>query len=329
MPQKSIIKGISIAFCLSFMGQLSAAEFTLRWTLAHQPARVFERAAKAFKQEVEKKSDGRIAVKIEGLSQDPNAKELSPFEVFSMVKKGEVEMCQTYTTYLGHQEKNLWVLDLPYLFRDHQHASRVLDGKIGKNLLASLEPHGVKGLGFTYSGGYRVIASEKKPINKISDFKKLKVRTTDSPVAKSFMQELGANAVYIEDKAHYAKGVEAFESTFARLPGVKEDESKFINVTNHSLFLTSILVNKNFYDKLPSDLQKIVDEAVVKTAQLEREDSIQDNMDQRKLFENSGKVKVVEVSPELHKQMYKAGIKIQKNYENFFTKELIEEIKSN
>ena len=324
-----LFKSISVLFALTAIQTVTAADYTLRWTLAHQPARVFERAAKAFKQEVEKNSNGRIAVKIEGLSQDPNAKELSPFEVFSMVKKGEVEMCQTYSTYLGHQEKNFWVLDLPFLFRDHEHASRVLDGKIGKNLLASLESKGVKGLGFTYSGGYRVIASENKPINKLSDFKKLKVRTPDSPVAKSFMKELGAKAVYIEDKAHYAKGVQAFESTFARLPGVKNDESKYINVTNHSLFLTSILINKDFYEKLPDDLKKIVDEAVQKTAKLEREDSIQDNMDQRKLFEESGKVKVVEASPELHKQMVEAGMKVQKQYENYFSKSLIEDIKSN
>lgn len=323
------MKLLFIFLLASLAGTAFAAEYNIHWVLAHQPARVFERAAKHFAAEVEQKSNGKIKVTILGLTPDGLGQELNPHEAFGKVQSGEVEMCQTYTTYLGHQNKEMWVLDLPYLFKGHEHASRVLDGEIGKSLLVGLESKGVKGLGFTYSGGYRIIPSEKKAIVEPGDFKNLKIKVVDSPVARSYMKELGAKPIYIEDNNHYAKGVEAFETTFARLPAVKGDSSKYINVTEHSLFLTAIIMNKKFYDQLPADLQKIVQDAVLSTAKLEREDSIKDNIEQRKKYEVGNEIKVLGISPELKKFMTDTALKIHKKYEKYFSGNIIEKIKSN
>lgn len=328
MKHYTFTKKIVLALSIVSSSVALSADHTINWVLAHQPARVFERAAKHFAAEVERESKGRIAVNIKGLSTDPNAKELSPYEAFKMVRTGEVEMCQTYTTYLGQQSKDLWVLDLPFLFRDHEHASKVLDGEIGKSLLAGLESKGVKGLGFTYSGGFRVIPSNKA-LTKMSDFKNLKIRTTDSPVAKTYMKNLGATPVFTEDANHYSKGIQAFETTFARLPAVKTEESKFINVTEHSLFLTSIIVNKKFYDSLPDDLKIVVSNAVASTAKLERTDSIKDNDDQRKIIEAGKNTKVVDISTKLKSEMKKSALKVQDDYKNYFSVGLVDQIKAN
>ena len=66
-------------------------------------------------------------------------------------------MSQTYSTVLGKLYNRLWALDLPFLFRSHQHAAAVLDGPIGSELLAGLVPSGLRGLSFTPIGGYRII----------------------------------------------------------------------------------------------------------------------------------------------------------------------------
>jgi C4-dicarboxylate-binding protein DctP len=162
----------------------------------------------------------------------------------------------------------------------------------------------------------------------MEDFKNLKIRTTDSPVAKSYMKSLGAKPVYTEDTNHQAKGIEAFETTFARLPAITDNHSKFINVTEHSLFLTSIIMNKSFYDSLPNDLKDIVSKAVISTAKLERTDSIKDNDDQRKLIETNKTAKVVDISKELKEEMKKTADQTVKKYNTYFTAGLIDQIKS-
>lgn len=298
----------------------------IRWILAHQPARVFERAAKSFAKEVESTSQGRIVVEILGLDKKDTENYISPNKVFTMVQKGEVEMCQTYTTYLGVYDKAMWVLDLPYLFKNHDHASRVLDGAIGRKILDGLESTGVKGMAFTYSGGYRIIPSEKTPITKIGDFKGMKIRITDSPVAAAYLKELGAIPIQVEDANHYAKKADAFETTYARLEGVAGDRSQYINETEHSLFLTSILMNKKFFEGLSPDLQKIVKDALVKTAKAEREDSIKDGAISRENYLKKG-AKIISLDESTKNEMLKKADLVHEKFYTYFGRELIDQIK--
>lgn len=311
---------------LAIAAEQQQQPYKIRWVLAHQPARVFERAAKNFAAEIEKNSKGRVVVEISGLDKNGEGIVLSPSDAFGKVQRGDVEMCQTYTTYLGLLNRSMWALDLPYLFKDHEHATRVLDGKIGARILAGLDGKGVKGMAFTYSGGYRIIPTANKPITKVEDFKDLKIKVSESPVASAYLKELGANPVNIEDADHYAKGVDGYETTYARLENIAGDKSTYINETGHSLFLTSIIINKNFYDKLPADLKKIVADAVLRTAKLEREDSILDGAKAKEEYIKKG-IKVETLSAKERARLMEIAEKVQKKFDNFFPAHLVSDIK--
>lgn len=304
----------------------SEPQHKLRWVLAHEPARVFERAAKHFAQTVQTKSDGKIQVEIIYGESLNNGQPLSADRAFHMVQKGQLEMSQTYTTALGKYNKDLWILDLPFLFRDHGHAAKVLDGEIGHQILAGLEAKGVKGLGFTYSGGFRIIPTKDKELTAMSDFKGQKIRVvSDSPIAFAYLKELGAKPIQTEDQGAYKKGLDGYETTYARLENVKENESKFINETEHSLFLTTILINKDFYNRLSPDLQKILNESAKEAARLERQDSIQDGLTAKEKYQAVG-LKVVHLSAPEKEKMKKVAEKIYKKYDSFFSKGMISKI---
>src|SRR6266540_5169916 len=51
--------------------------------------------------------------------------------------------------------KRMGVLDLPFLWRDYEHAHHVLDGKVGETLAAEHEKLGLKILGWQDNWGYR------------------------------------------------------------------------------------------------------------------------------------------------------------------------------
>ena len=54
-------------------------------------------------------------------------------------------------------------LDMPFIFEDHEHATRVLEGEVGEFLLDKItEKSNVRGMAFTYSGGFRNVLSNKK-----------------------------------------------------------------------------------------------------------------------------------------------------------------------
>ncbi len=259
----------------SFATNGDGPKYKINWLLAHDPIELFEEAAQFFADKVFKETNGQVLVNVVS-----NHKGYSHTQVISMVQGGHYEMTQTYTVGLGEVYNDLWVLDLPYIFDGHEHAERVLNGEVGQKLLAGLSNHGLEGLTFTYSGGFRVIPSSGKTLEKLEDFKGFRVRTGQSPVAKIFFEFLGAVPVVSPAGwgALQARGlINGAETTYPRFYTTEQSNlSKVINDTKHSLFLTSIVVNQDFFNKLPLEFQNIIRSAAIEAGVLERQASIDD-----------------------------------------------------
>jgi len=88
------------------------------------------------------------------------------------------------------------VLGLPYIFRSQEHAFKVLDGEIGKELLLSTEKVWLRGLCF-YDAGSRSFYTIKKPILTPSDLKGMKIRVQKSKTAMDMMQAMGGSGTPI------------------------------------------------------------------------------------------------------------------------------------
>jgi len=233
------------------------------------------------------------------------------------------------TSGVGEIEPNFYALDLPFLFRSHEHAAKVLDGKIGEHLLASLEKSQVRGLAFTYSGGYRVIPSLNRPLAAVKDFNGMRVRTTNSPVSQATLRQLGAVPVPLSlEDGHNAMSfgdIDAAETTYIRVTSVVGEKTKYLNETFHSLFLTSILASDKFYKSLSIENQDALKRAALKAAQIERQDSIDDGVKVKAAFEKQG-VKVVRMSASEEKA-FRAKVKpVYTKFQKVFEKSLVDDI---
>jgi TRAP-type C4-dicarboxylate transport system substrate-binding protein len=51
--------------------------------------------------------------------------------------------------------------------------------------------------------------------------------------------------------------------------------NKVVNDTEHSLFLTSIIVNQDFFNQFDADVQRILSEAAFNAAKIERKESVE------------------------------------------------------
>jgi TRAP-type C4-dicarboxylate transport system substrate-binding protein len=213
-----------LALSLSAMGGVEAKQnYKVKWVLAHEPIGLFKEAAEVFSKDVALKTNGKVTFEILTIPEYElkynSSKKISYGEFLKKVQSGEIEMSQTYTTDLGRLDSSLYVLDLPFLFRDHSHASKVLEGEIGNKLLASLSKFNLRGLAFTYSGGYRIIPGTKK-INRLEDFKGIKIRTSSSPIAQDTFNLLGAKAIPMDlkdiENGISSGKIDEAESTYAR-----------------------------------------------------------------------------------------------------------------
>ena len=220
-------------------------------------------------------------------------------------------------------------LDLPYLFRSHEHATKVLDGKIGQKLLTSLEKSNVRGLAFTYSGGYRVVPSLEKAIRRPEDFKGMRVRTTSSPVAQATLRELGAIPVPMSlatsHDAIHGGDIDAAETTYIRVSAMVGDKAKYLNETFHSLFLTSILASDKFYKSLSPENREALKRAAMAAAKIERKDSIDDGEKVKADFKKRG-IKIVKMSSAQDNALRSKVKSVYGKFENVFEKDLVNDI---
>lgn len=265
----------------------------IRWLIAHEPVELFLRTAEAFKQKIAELTD--------------NAFELEIFTPTSYTKKfgkianhprqygivdpivhmdeGYIEMSQMHITELARWDSpEFYALELPFLFRDHDHATRVLEGPIGQSMLNGLaEESPATGLAFTYSGGFRCIVSDNKIAN-LEDLKNTIFATAPNPITIDTVKALGAtpNTFDIRDFIHAgrAEGFEAnaVETTIPRYLALYKDQSnkRFLINTKHSLFLTSIIISTKFWESMDEETQAKFREATLYASRLERKWSVED-----------------------------------------------------
>jgi len=298
----------------------------IRWVLAHEPIELFIRAAKVFEAEVASKAAGMFEIEVMTLgeySQKYNeGKVISKHELVDLLDAGKIEMSQTYTVSLGQICPDFRALDLPFLFKDHDHASRVFEGEVGQGLLDGLQASGkgVKGLAFTYSGGFRIVPGQEA-VSKIEDLRGMKVRTSFSPVAIDTFKAVGADVVPMEleelTEGIANADVTIGESTYPRVYALGQNKvSKVVNHTEHSLFLTSILVGSKLWDTLSAEEQAIVADAAKVAAAYERQISIADVAKTQARCEQDG-IEVVRLSKEEQERFAQATAHLYDQVESY------------
>lgn len=314
----------------------------IRWLLEHEPVELFLRTARAFDERIRKLTNDQIQVEI--YTKEQYQEKFGTTSVTTdpllLMTNGDIEMTQTQIVNVAQWScHDFFALEMPYLFRDHDHATRVLDGDIGQGLLDSVQKNTPsKGLAFTYSGGYRVIAS-KDPIRVLADMQGLTCLTDVSSVRTDTAKAFGLKVVPYKIARDEIKSIETkigmYENNRARETTLPRYEAEayhaghhYIGATNHSMFLTTILVNKNFYDSLTLDQQSAMEKVSKEVAKIEREWSIQDA---EALARNTVKheqlgIEYHEFSKEEINKLKKATEPLYTKYKDVFSPSLLDDI---
>lgn len=256
------------------------ARFHLRWVLAHEPVSLFEPAARRFSQLVEEGTGGEVRVDVLSLCDYAPGRRLAMGDVQEELRSGRLMMAQLPCVDLGRWHAPFWGLESPFIFRSHEHASRVLDGRIGQGLLDALRPKGLRGLAFTYSGGERILSTAGREIRRVEDLAGLRVRICHTPVAEATMQTLGAQTVQapvaqITQLTREGR-IDAAESTWARYWDQRHDAAQpVVHETSHTFLLTSIVLQERIFQSLPSRYREVLVESARTIASQERQYSLQ------------------------------------------------------
>lgn len=102
-------------------------------------------------------------------------------EQIEAVQLGTQDLVVTSTGPVGNFVSDIKIMDIPFLFRDYDHARKVLDGKIGQDMLAKFPAKGLVALAWS-ENGFRHMTNSKRAINTAADANGLKMRTMENKV---------------------------------------------------------------------------------------------------------------------------------------------------
>lgn len=112
-------------------------------------------------------------------------------EVIEGLMLGTVEATIVSSGTLSNFVQETGVFDIPFLFRDLEHARGVLDGEIGQEILARFDDVGLVALAWGEQG-FRHITNNRGGIDEPSDMAGLKIRTMENPIHITAFETLGA-----------------------------------------------------------------------------------------------------------------------------------------
>jgi tripartite ATP-independent transporter DctP family solute receptor len=126
--------------------------------------------------EIEKGTQGRYKCQ-----QFPNGSLGGEREMIEAVQLGTLDIVNTSTGPVGNFVPEVKIVDIPFLFRDYDHARRYLDSAAGQELLTKFPSKGLVALAWT-ENGFRHMTNSKRAIVKPADTSGLKMRTMENKV---------------------------------------------------------------------------------------------------------------------------------------------------
>jgi tripartite ATP-independent transporter DctP family solute receptor len=117
-------------------------------------------------------------------------------EAIEQAQVGAIAFARVSVGALGPVVDELNVFNLPYVFRNTEHAQKVMDGDIGKELLDKVTNSGKGLVGLSWmDAGARTFYDTKKPIKTMADLKGMKVRVMGNPMFVDMANSMGANGI--------------------------------------------------------------------------------------------------------------------------------------
>jgi TRAP-type C4-dicarboxylate transport system substrate-binding protein len=317
----------------------------ITWLIAHEPVQLFLRTAEAFRDKIAELTDNKFEVEIYTLTEyetkfPPCSKKIRDSsqhfiaDSMSLLDSNEIQMSQMHITEIARwHSPEFLALEMPFIFEDHDHATRVLEGPIGRKMLDELaEKSPARGMEFTYSGGFRCLASNV-PINGLNDMQNIDWATTYNPVTVDTVEAIGAIpkslslAEFISCKPDGIDSA-ALETTIPRyLAQFQNTIKRYLLNTKHNLFLTSIIIGNKFWATLSDSEKNHFKEACIYASRLERKWSVEEAeaFAAKKDHSNIG-VTYAELSAEDTEKFKQAVAPLYNKYRDFFYPGLIDGI---
>lgn len=259
-----IFLGLMVLVFVSFTAiQVEAKTYIIKFATSHPPmipsGSILQELAKV----IPERTEGRVEFK-------PylGGSLYSDYAAPTQVAAGGLEM-----SFGGYNMASIspgWnaIAGLPYIIDSYEHYLRLSETDAFKNLNKNLEAKGIKFIAHAGHPGFADLFNSKKEVKSLEDFKGLKLRIPPIPGLTKMCEVFGAQNVTI-DMAEVSTALQTgmVDGTFAPVMKLKGyslvSNTPFATVANTSFIPQAFVANTKFWNSLPEDLQKILQDIFV------------------------------------------------------------------
>ncbi|MTI18117.1 DctP family TRAP transporter solute-binding subunit [Rhodobacteraceae bacterium RKSG542] len=230
--------------------------------------------AVAFAEQVAERSNGEMKVEIY-----PNSQLGIDQQMINGTRMGMIDFNMVGSASFNGVMGEIALFDLPFLFKNRDHAYAALDGEIGDAILAKLEPLGLKGLSWP-ENGFRNMTNNRGPITKVEDLSGLVMRTNNSVPLNAMFENLGANPQpmpYSELYTALETGVVTAQEHPINVTYSSKyyEVQKYLTIVEHSYTPLTITMNLAKYNAMSEEQRKVIEESIDYATDFQRKRSIE------------------------------------------------------
>ena len=259
----------ALALALAAHGAAAQNKITMRVASVVEGSSPVYVGLEAFKKRVEELTKGRVDVTVYKGTLGKGERQL-----YEAAQLGTLEGVVTSTGPLSAFVPEADLFNLPFLFRNTQHAFKVVDGDIGEDFNKKAIAKGYRILGW-WVIGTRNTSNRTRPINSPDDYKGLKIRTMESPPFIALYKAMGAvpvpmsiTEVYTALNQGTIDGIDG--SLGAQLEFKHIEVLKYAAVTDHVVLFFPFAVSERWFQGLPKDVQQAIVKAEAEARPLQR-----------------------------------------------------------
>jgi tripartite ATP-independent transporter DctP family solute receptor len=271
--RRQILAGAS-ALPLFSIGTRSAhaAEFELKYATGQDPTHPVNIRAKQAHDRIREATSGRVDIKLFPANQLG-----SDTDLLTQVRNGSVDFFNLSSLILATFVPVSGITSVGFAFKNYDEVWKAMDGELGNHIRAEIAKTPIMTVSKIWDNGFRHVTSSGREIKTAADLKGFKMRVPAAPALTSLFQALEASPTPINFNEVYTalqtKVVEGQENPLAIISTARLYEvQKSCSLTGHVWDGYWVLANKRSFQKLPADLQQVVQRELDKSATEQRAD---------------------------------------------------------
>jgi len=253
--RKLLIAALPFALCLPGLAQ---AATTLKMAEVHPAGYPTVVAMENLGKKLEDATDGELKYRMFSGGVLGSEK-----EVVEQLQIGAVQMTRVSLGTLGPVVSDVNAFNMPFVFRDHEHMRKVIDGEIGQELLDKITESEFNMVGLAWmDGGVRNLYT-KEPVRKIEDLQGMKIRVIGNPLFIDTLNAMGAQGVAMDTGEIFSALQTGVIDGAENNPPTMLEHNHFRNakhytLTGHLILPEPIVMSKTAWNKLTPEQQELV-----------------------------------------------------------------------